>query len=108
MRGGESSSKIKQLGTREPEFGLCESRFLGSAHHAILLSLPSLPGSIDASGPRAENGRQELCSAHCVAAERGVLQGLDTLGSRVADERHQYAFPRLCVNLAMIISQTHT
>lgn len=39
---------------------------------------------------------------------KGVLQGLDTLGSRVADERHQYAFPRLCVNLAMIISQTHT
>lgn len=37
-----------------------------------------------------------------------TLQGFDALGSRAADERNQYALPRLCVNLAMIISQTHT
>lgn len=38
---------------------------------------------------------------------KGMLQGFDTLGGRVADERNQYAFPGLYVNLAMIISQTH-
>lgn len=56
-------------------------------------------------GLKAAKNRFALLSVWLL---KGMLQGFDALGGRVADERNQYAFPRLYVNLAMIISQTHT
>lgn len=60
---------------------------------------------LQAPGLRAAKNSFALLSVWLL---KGMLQGFDTLGGRVADERNQYAFPRLYVNLAMIISQTHT
>lgn len=107
---GEEGTELLSCGCWPQERGNLDlARAEACALPTMLFCSPYLASQdesiLQAPGLKAARTSFALLSVRLLS---GMLQGFDTLGSRVADERNQYAFPRLYVNLAMIISQTHT